>query len=228
MQKEPVEGLFRAMIIVIMDNATAEYSFLRQFFNRDEPSDGESLDTKPSSEDLDMETIPGSPVQPKRRPSDISSMKEVQNSAAKKKSDDAYFDGIWKQVMEPILQYADVGSLYALASCDSRVIQSFIRSIVSPSIMDPKPSVVPILTMIRLNEEAYREVCRRSCGPMEIFLVGVRMQLWPVFQSEMGAHVDSLKALADSATGSMFARGNVRDTVVRAVSPSPSLSAAQP
>lgn len=52
---------------------------------------------------------------------------------------------------------------------------------------------------------------------METFLVGIRMSLWPLFQSEMGAHVDSLKALADSATGSMFARGNVRDPVVRAV-----------
>lgn len=84
--------------------------------------------------------------------------------------------------------------------------------------MDPKTSVVPVLTMIRLNEAAYHEVCRRSCGPMETFMVGIRMSLWPLFQSEMGAHVESLKTLADSATGSMFARGNVRDPVVRAVS----------
>ena len=53
---------------------------------------------------------------------------------------------------------------------------------------------------------------------METFLLGVRIKLWPLFQSEMGAHVESLKKLADSAAGTMLSRGNVRDTVVRAVS----------
>jgi len=70
--------------------------------------------------------------------------------------------------------------------------------------------------MIRLNEAAYQEVGRRGCGPMETFLLGVRIKLWPLFQSEMGAHVESLKKLADSAAGTMLSRGNVRDTVVRA------------
>jgi vacuolar protein sorting-associated protein 52 len=72
--------------------------------------------------------------------------------------------------------------------------------------------------MIRLNEAAYQEVGRRGCGPMEAFLLGIRIKLWPLFQSEMGAHVESLKKLADSATGTMLSRGSVRDTVVRAVS----------
>lgn len=200
--KEPVEGLFRAMLIVVMDNATGEYSFIRQFFNRDEPSQKETSTPTPNrtGESVREESVPGSPVDSRRRGSDAESVRAMKQSAAKRKADDAYFDGIWKQVMEPVTQYAD----------------GFIKSIVSPSLLDPKPSVVPILTMIRLNEAAYQEVCRRSCGPMETFLVGVRMSLWPLFQSEMSAHVESLKTLADSATGSMFARGNVRDPVVRA------------
>ena len=72
--------------------------------------------------------------------------------------------------------------------------------------------------MIRLNEAVYREAGRRSCPPLEGFLVGARMKLWPLFQTEMGAHVESVKKLADAATGSMLVRGNVRDPVVRAVS----------
>lgn len=72
--------------------------------------------------------------------------------------------------------------------------------------------------MIRLNEAAYQEVARRGCFPMEMFLIGVRMTLWPVFQSEMDAHVESLKKLADSATGTMLSRGNVRDSLVKVVS----------
>ena len=218
-QKEPVEGLFRAMIMVVMDNATAEYSFIRQFFNRDEPTPVEASTSNAPSIDLGIEeSVPGSPVDMKRRDSDAASVRTMQQSAAKRKADDAYFDGIWKQVMEPVLQYSDVSYFYFLRS-SSQIIQSFLKSIINPSLLDPKPSVVPILTMIRLNEAAYQEVCRRDCGPMEAFLVGIRMLLWPLFQSEMGAHVDSLKALADSATGSMFARGNIRDPVVRAVHP---------
>jgi hypothetical protein len=72
--------------------------------------------------------------------------------------------------------------------------------------------------MIRLNEAAYAEVGKRGCGPMETFLLGIRMSLWPLFQTEMGAHVESLKKLADSAAGTLLSRGNVRDPVVRAVS----------
>jgi hypothetical protein len=109
-QKEPVEGLFRAMLIVVMDNATAEYSFIRQFFNRDEPTTTDSSATNdPATGDLGLEeSVPGSPVELKRRESGLGSVRTMQNSAAKKKADDVYFDGIWKQVMEPVLQYADV------------------------------------------------------------------------------------------------------------------------
>jgi vacuolar protein sorting-associated protein 52 len=109
MQKEPAEGLFRAMLIVIMDNSSAEYSFIRQFFNRDEPPSTGSPAADQSTGDLDVEeSVPGSPVEIKRRQSDTAGIRAVQQTAAKRKADDAYFDGIWKQVMEPVLQYADV------------------------------------------------------------------------------------------------------------------------
>jgi Vps52 / Sac2 family len=110
-QKEPAEGLFRAMLIVIMDNATAEYSFIRQFFNRDEPpSTGSPAINQSSTGELDLEeSIPGSPVEIRQWQSDTTSVRTAQQTAAKRKADDAYFDGIWKQVMEPVLQYADVG-----------------------------------------------------------------------------------------------------------------------
>jgi vacuolar protein sorting-associated protein 52 len=98
------------MLVVIMDNATAEYSFIRQFFNRDEPLSTVLPATNQfSTGELDLEeSVPGSPVELKRRQSDTVSVRTTQQSAAKRKADDAYFDGIWKQVMEPVLQYADV------------------------------------------------------------------------------------------------------------------------
>ena len=93
-----------------MDNATAEYSFIRQFFNRDEPpSTGSPATNQFSNGELDLEeSVPGSPVELRRRQSDTSSVRTTQQTTAKRKADNAYFDGIWKQVMEPVLQYADV------------------------------------------------------------------------------------------------------------------------
>jgi len=91
-------------------------------------------------------------------------------------------------------------------------IQTFVKSAV-----DPTPPAVPLLTMIRLNEAAFGEVELRRCPPLETFLLSLRMSMWPVFQKEMSAHVDSLKALADSAGGSFLTRGNVKDSNVQAV-----------
>jgi hypothetical protein len=103
------------MLIVIMDNATTEYSFIRQFFNRDEPPSIDSPATNQSlSGELDLEeSVPGSPVEIKQWQSDTASVRTAQQTAAKRKADDAYFDGIWKQVMEPVLLYADVGVFIA-------------------------------------------------------------------------------------------------------------------
>jgi hypothetical protein len=52
---------------------------------------------------------------------------------------------------------------------------------------------------------------------LETFLLGLRMSMWPVFQKEMSVHVDSLKALADSAGGSFLTRGNIKDSNVQTV-----------
>jgi len=98
--------------------------------------------------------------------------------------------------MGPVLQYAE----------------TFVKSAI-----DPAPPAVPLLTMIRLNEAAFKEVELRRCPPLETFLLNLRMSMWPVLQKEMSAHVDSLKTLADSAGGSFLMRGNVRDSIVQAV-----------
>lgn len=92
----------------------------------------------------------------------------------------------------------------------------FVQTFVKSSI-DPAPPAVPLLTMIRLNEAAFGEVELRRCPPLETFLLGLRMSMWPAFQKEMSAHVDSLKALADSTAGSFLTRGNVRDSNVQTV-----------
>lgn len=87
--------------------------------------------------------------------------------------------------------------------------------------------------MIRLTDSVLTESSKRACTPLEPFLIGLRMQFWPLFQKGMGENVESLKKLADSggaSTGAfagfgasmgMFggsaAKGGVDEIVIRKV-----------
>lgn len=86
--------------------------------------------------------------------------------------------------------------------------------------------------MIRLTDSVLTEATEmRNCTPLEPFLLGLRMQLWPLFQKGMSDNVDSLKKLADSGgagTGSFggfgaglfggSVKGSVDSSVVQKVS----------
>ena len=84
--------------------------------------------------------------------------------------------------------------------------------------------------MIRLSDAAHKECNSRGCVPLEEFFLGLRFQLWPLFQKQMSDNVDSLRKLVDSggaggvSLAGMFsggAKGNVRDEVVHMVMVSP-------
>jgi hypothetical protein len=60
--------------------------------------------------------------------------------------------------------------------------------------------------MIRLTEDVVIEVQKRNCPPVEFFVFGLRLQMWPVFQKAMGEHVDALKKLAEGTTSRYFSR----------------------
>lgn len=70
--------------------------------------------------------------------------------------------------------------------------------------------------MIRLNEDVIAEVQKRKCGPLESFIFGLRIKMWPEFQKLMSEHVDSLKKLIDGVGSSSFFRKGpvVNDAVV--------------
>lgn len=76
--------------------------------------------------------------------------------------------------------------------------------------------------MIRLAEAVVGEVQQRGCGPLEPFVFGLRLQMWPVFQRAMTVHVDALRRLADGAgagAAAFFGRGTqTTDAQVNAVS----------
>lgn len=79
--------------------------------------------------------------------------------------------------------------------------------------------MVPLLTMIRINEVVLSEAQKRECNPLETFLIGLRLNMWPTFQKEMTAHVDSLKKLVDGAGAGYLSRGTVlKDSWIQLVS----------
>jgi len=89
-------------------------------------------------------------------------------------------ENVWKQIFDPVLPY----------------FQTLIASFITPT-----PAMIPLLTMIRLTDAILAEATQRNCSPLESFLLGLRMQLWPLFQKGMSDNVDSLKKLADNGGG---------------------------
>lgn len=74
------------------------------------------------------------------------------------------------------------------------------------SVLEPPPPVIPLLTMIRLNEGVIAEVQKRDCSALENFVFGLRLRFWPVFQNIMTEHVASVNKLTEAATGGYFKR----------------------
>ncbi|KAJ2986509.1 hypothetical protein NUW54_g9742 [Trametes sanguinea] len=125
--KEPLEALVRSALLVLMDNATAEYSFITTFFaNEPRPA----LHSKDSSGSVMSPTLlsptqgefdeirsnPGSDfggesVAPRRRLTSITSVMSAGAGAPEQpnaKEELAALNALWKQVMDPVLEYCQV------------------------------------------------------------------------------------------------------------------------
>ncbi|KAG8932947.1 hypothetical protein FRC02_000298 [Tulasnella sp. 418] len=203
--KEPTEALFRATLMVLMDNGSTEYAFISKFFQ--EPA---SIQTPspllrspvftPSNlnfgEDRPPTETATESVSPSRRTSAYLNPPPPA-TRDNDKEQRAMFDGMWKQIMDPAIQYC----------------QTFIATT-----LDPPPPVVPLLTMIKLNQNALEESQKRECYPLETFLIGLKLQMWPIFQKEMNAHIESLKKLVDGSGGGLLTRGVVlKDSSIQLV-----------
>ncbi|CCL99428.1 uncharacterized protein FIBRA_01446 [Fibroporia radiculosa] len=210
--KEPIEALLRSMLLVLMDNATAEYSFITTFFATEprpphlhskQPSDSFHSPTSllsPLNGDFDdTYSNPGSDsnFSPRQRVTSIGSVLGLSNSETSFKEEQTTLNAIWKQIMDPTLDYC----------------QAFMRSL-----LDSPPPVVPLLIMIRLIEDIMAEIQKRNCSPLETFVFSIRIQMWPVFQKAMADHIDSLKKLAEGATSGYFRRSaTITDAVVSSI-----------
>jgi vacuolar protein sorting-associated protein 52 len=122
-QIAPSETIFRSALLVLLDNASAEYSFIRQFFKQelfrtpqtsvDQPIGlgiNEDARRVPMGSEVDF----AQPPQPKsaRRQSDVFSQAQARDSAKNghhsASDDEKTFEAIWKQIFDPVLPYVQV------------------------------------------------------------------------------------------------------------------------
>jgi hypothetical protein len=212
-KKEPVEALFRSLLLVFMDNATAEYTFVKAFFSSDStvPTDEPSTSVTSPSELLspdqgaftEQQSMVGSDygAQPVRSASTASA--NGFSVDATQKDAQATVDALWKQIMDPVLGYSEVClPLRLLLHFNADLlVQTFVRSV-----LEPMPPSIPLLTMIRLAEDVILEIQKRNCPPVEFFVFSLRLKMWPVFQKSMSDHIDALKKLAEGTSSGYFSR----------------------
>ncbi|ODN98284.1 ChAPs family protein [Cryptococcus wingfieldii CBS 7118] len=202
--KLPVEALFRSLSLVLLDNASAEFTFIVRFFSlpalQSQPPSSDRLNTlsplstpleSSSASFVDITSEAGGRGTPKKRPNGHT---PDNNSEGLKEA-----ERIWHEVFDSALESTS----------------QFYHSILSPP-----PPAIPLLTIIRLNDRLLNIASLRGTIPLDSYFTAQKLSLWPVFRKEMDQHVDSLKRMADDAEGKGFAglvKAGVKNGAVRKV-----------
>jgi hypothetical protein len=155
--------------LVLLDNASAEFTFIVRFFARATSWESET-----------MRTREGTPIEASDTMSEVGRSRTGFTEITEGTKD---AERIWHEVFDP-----------ALDSCSS-----FFTSVINPP-----PPAVPLLTLIRLNDRVLATANARGAIPLIAYLQGWKLAMWPVYNKEMDAHVQSLKLLADQAEGKGF------------------------
>jgi hypothetical protein len=121
-----VEALLRSALLVLMDNGTAEYTFVTTFFAPEPdlpPADTPQFVSShlfsptalsaplPADDGVSTPATDVDPVTPRaRRPTDsVFSNESLRSAARLSKEDQTALNAIWKQIMDPALEHAKVG-----------------------------------------------------------------------------------------------------------------------
>ncbi|KAH9918218.1 vacuolar sorting protein [Epithele typhae] len=176
--------VLRSALLVLMDNATAEYTFITTFF-ASEPH--EPLPTKSG---------PGTPA-----------MSPPVLSPTRGEFEELRSDQARRLAASTCLHASGAQHIRSPTKEEQTALNALWKQALDPS-LDPPPPAIPLLTTIRLTEDMATEVQRRGCGPLETFIFALRIKMWPAFQKLMAEHIDALRKLGESAaTGGYFRRG---------------------
>lgn len=186
----PVEAVFRSLGLVVLDNASSEFTFIVRFFARQTLARPERVRSHESTP-LDSPVL--GPISDAGR----SRLSARARRTPEPELKDA--ERIWHEVLDPGLEAATA---------------LFNQCIATP------PPAIPLLTMIRANDRLLAIAEGRGALPLVPYLTGWKMALWPLYRKAMDAHIESLKALANEAEGKglagVFGKG-VKDAAVRIV-----------
>ena len=184
-------------MLVLVDNASAEFTFIVRFFARAaaapprRKATNETPADSPAASHVDLTSEAG-----------FSRTGTPQRRTGLHEHDEKLKDAerVWHEVFDSALEY----------------VNTFFTSILTPL----PPPAIPLLTLIRLNDRLLSIGESRGTLPLASILQGQKLAMWPVYRKEMDQHVDSLKRLADEAEGkglAGFMGKGVKDGAVRQV-----------
>lgn len=112
----PIEGLFRSLLLVLMDNGTAEYAFISRFFDPSVAAGGPTSPLLSPSSSILGDNVPsefgGFNFSGRTRSgSGIIDMPPHITTPFRtnaNKEQQTLLDGLWKQVLDPALEYCKV------------------------------------------------------------------------------------------------------------------------
>lgn len=103
-KKEPIEALFRSMLLVLMDNGSSEFAFISRFFDpNSQPT------TQSPISDRNNSSIPQVTVV------DSGYLRETPLNETLSKEKTVVLEKIWKQIFDPVLEYCQVKIQFSLS-----------------------------------------------------------------------------------------------------------------
>ncbi|CAH7689661.1 Sac2 family-domain-containing protein, partial [Phakopsora pachyrhizi] len=186
--KQSPETLFRSLSLVVADNSISEFNFVTNFFGQ---SSSSTIKRKEKSSNDGHETNRNSKPMLDRKTSVVSSSIGDSESAFNGSGSDATtlnqpykstriksqtaVDLVWKQVIEPVLEYHKM----------------FTTKF---SNVNEIPDTTSLYSMIKLNESLLKSISRNLSlsSTFESHLMSIKLQLWPMFQERMNNEIESM------------------------------------
>ncbi|KAN0063414.1 Vacuolar protein sorting-associated protein 52 [Thecaphora frezii] len=184
------ESLFRALSLVLVDNACSEFTFLARFFENLQDEGGP--DAQPSkTANGDQIVAPDESASAAGEATDDvadarvdpePSVVQLSRSEQRQMKGRGASDEIFKQVLEPAL------STWA----------TFAKTLLSPA-----PPLLSLLTMLRLNDVLLSVVGRRGCSTplLESTLMGFKIQAFPLLKKQFDEQIEAVRKLHGGNAG---------------------------
>lgn len=209
--KAPVEALFRSLSLTLLDNGTSEYCFLARFFEGVDVQGGVANGVGGSTITSSVDSSSAVKVKKKDAidadnddgplPEESASVQGHDEDGVEGEEDEApagtvvglsemekrrlrgrgAIDGLWKQVMEPVMG----------------TYNTFVTSILAT-----QPSLLSLYTMLKLNENILATVQDRGATSiLQGTFMTFKLKAWPLLQKQFDDVLESVKKVKTEGAG---------------------------